>query len=116
MNAVVSIESLDDPRLDAYRMLKDRELARDGQRFIAEGEHIVRRLLESDFPVESVLLARCRAGEMARFVERRGVPILVVPDPLVHEIIGYKFHSGIISCGRRKPQATLEQVVPRNCA
>ena len=43
------LDSLDDPRLEPYRLLKERELARDGRRFIAEGPHLVRRLLESVF-------------------------------------------------------------------
>lgn len=54
---IFTLDSLDDPRLEPYRRLKERELARDGRRFIAEGQHLVRRLLDSDFPAESVLLS-----------------------------------------------------------
>src|SRR5205085_8350575 len=50
------VNSLDDPRVAPYRNLKDRELARQGGRFIAEGEHLIRRLLASDYKTESVLL------------------------------------------------------------
>ncbi len=108
---VFTVELLGDPRIAPYRLLKDRELARDGRRFIAEGEHVVRRLLDSDFAVESVLLARRRADEVAPIV-RPEVPVYVVPDPLVHEIIGFKFHSGVIACGVRKPPMTLDEIVP----
>ena len=57
---VIRIDTLDDPRVALYRNLKDRELDRRGRQFIAEGEHLVRRLLASDFPVDSVLLAERR--------------------------------------------------------
>src|SRR5689334_23076044 len=97
----IPVPSLDDPRLAPYRNLKDRELAREGERFIAEGEHVVRRLLESDYPVESLLLARRRADEVAPLAAP-GVPVYVVDDPLVHEIVGFKFHSGVMGVGRRK--------------
>ncbi len=36
------------------------------------------------------------------------IPLYVVPDPLIHRIIGYKFHSGVIACGVRKPSLTLD--------
>ena len=104
---ICRIESLDDPRLDPYRLLKERELAKDGGRFIAEGEHLVRRLLESDFPTDSVLLAERRAPEIAPTVADH-VPVFVAPDALMHQVIGFKFHSGVIACGRRKPR-------PRTC-
>ena len=44
---LIPVQSLDDPRLAPYRNLKERELAREGDRFIAEGENLVKRLLAS---------------------------------------------------------------------
>ncbi len=108
---LVRVDRLDDPRLDPYRRLKDRELARDGGRFIAEGEHVVRRLLDSDYPTESVLLVERRAEEIASGVPP-GVPVYVIDDQLIHQVIGYKFHSGVIACGRRKQAVGLEEVLP----
>ncbi len=107
---LVPIHTLDDPRVAPYRNLKDRELAREGGRFIAEGELIVRRLLASDFPTESLLLAERRVAEIAPRVPPE-IPVYVVPGPLIHQVVGYKFHSGVMACGRRGPGPTLEQVV-----
>ena len=102
----VSVPTLDDPRLAPYRNLKDRELAREGDRFIAEGEHVVRRLLASDFPVESLLLSRRRADETAPLAPP-DVPVYVVDDPIVHQVVGFKFHSGVMGIGRRKAGMSL---------
>ena len=89
---VCLIESLDDPRVACYRNLKDRELARRGDRFIAEGEFVVRRLLASDFPVESVLLAEGNVPEIAPLVAgRRADPGR--PGEAVNQIVGFRFHS-----------------------
>ncbi len=109
---IISIESLSDPRVECYRNLKDRELERRGKRFIAEGEHLVRRLLASDYVTESVLLAERRVEEMAAIVPQH-VPVYAVRQAVMDEILGIKFHSGVMACGVRKPPCALEEVVPR---
>jgi tRNA G18 (ribose-2'-O)-methylase SpoU len=109
---IVEISSLDDPRLAPYRALKERELAREGGRFIAEGEQVVKRLLASAFATESVLLARRRVDEIAPLVPEP-VPIYVVPDEMMQQVIGFQFHSGVIAVGLRGPQKTLDDVLPR---
>ena len=108
---IIRIDSLDDPRVALYRDLKDRELDRSGKFFIAEGEYIVRRLLESDFPVESVLLAERRVDQIAPLVPEP-IPVYVTPPEQMQRILGMKFHSGVIACGKRKPPMTLDQVLP----
>jgi len=110
MSQIESIHSLDDPRLNPYRALKERELAREGGRFIAEGEQVVRRLNDSALGMESVLLARRRADEIAPIV-RPGVPVYVVPDELVQHILGFRFHSGVMAVGIRPSRKTLDDVL-----
>jgi tRNA G18 (ribose-2'-O)-methylase SpoU len=109
---VIAIDDWNDPRLAPYRALKDRELAREGGRFIAEGEHLVRRLLASDFSVESVLLSQRRAEEMSREISST-IPVYVASTELLNAVIGFKFHSGVIACGVRKPRLTIDDAVPK---
>ena len=109
---IESVTSLDDPRVALYRNLKDRELDRSGRWFIAEGEYIVRRLLASDFPVESVFVAEKRAAELAAIVPA-GVPVYTASLGVMEKVLGFAFHSGIIACGRRKPRQSLDEVVPK---
>jgi tRNA G18 (ribose-2'-O)-methylase SpoU len=111
----IPIDSLADPRLAPYRNLKDRDLAREGGRFLAEGEHVVRRLLESGVATESVLLAERRAAEIAPIVPDEAA-VYVVPDPLVKEIIGFAFHSGVIAVGVRPPSPAVDDVMTRAVA
>jgi tRNA G18 (ribose-2'-O)-methylase SpoU len=108
---VIRIESLDDPRLDVYRNLKEKELDRAGRLFIAEGEYIVRRLFESDFPVESVFVAERYLESFERLVGAE-LPLFVTPHALMRSVLGMKFHSGVMACGRRKPWRRLEEVAP----
>src|SRR4029078_3555733 len=101
------ISTLDDPRVWHYRDLKDRALDRIGKWFIAEGEHVVRRLLASDFPVESVFLAENGAAEIAPLVPPN-IPVYVAPQRLMDQVVGFKFHSGVVACGKRKSPSTID--------
>ncbi|HEX4796840.1 MAG TPA: RNA methyltransferase [Humisphaera sp.] len=107
----IPITSLDDPRVAAYRNLKEKELDRAGRLFIAEGEYVVRRLLESDYPVESVFASDLRLPKIAGFVPE-GVPLYVTPQQTMNGLMGARFQSGIVACGRRKPWRPMEQVIP----
>jgi tRNA G18 (ribose-2'-O)-methylase SpoU len=105
------IQSIDDARLEAYRNLKHTNRTRWARRFIAEGEKLVRRLLESDFAVDSVLVSERFEPTLAPLVPA-GVPCWIVPDAMVETLVGFDFHRGILACGRRKPAPRLEQLAP----
>src|SRR5438132_1356766 len=103
---IISIDSIDDPRIAVYTHLKERDLAREGDRFIAESELVVRRLLQSPYRVESVLLATQRAAEMQPLIAAQ-TTIYVAPAVVVNQIVGFKFHSGVMACGVRGPSPSL---------
>jgi len=110
---LIRVFSIDDQRISIFRNLKDRELAAMGGLFIAEGEHVVRRLLASQHHTAALLLAERRVQEMSPLVPVH-VPVYVVSDDLVHEIVGFKFHSGILAAGKRPPPTTIDHVLPRD--
>jgi tRNA G18 (ribose-2'-O)-methylase SpoU len=106
------ISSLDDPRLQPYRALKKSNFTRWSGRFIAEGEKLVRRLLASRLPVDSVLSSRRFADEIAPLVPP-DVPLLVVDDASVPELVGFNFHRGLLACGRRLPELAVADFAGR---
>jgi tRNA G18 (ribose-2'-O)-methylase SpoU len=108
-----TIDSLDDPRVEAYRNMKDRELARDGGRFIAEGEQVVRRLLASGIGVESVLLSQRKANAVGPIVPPN-IPVWIASDETIESVIGFEFHSGVMACGIRPKPVHFEQVLQRD--
>ncbi len=111
--SLIQIDSLDDPRVAPYRNLKDRELDRQGELFLAEGEYVVRRMLASDYRAESVLVADHRLPAIIDAVPPH-VPLYVAPPAVVKQIIGFNFHTGIMACGRRKPAMSLDDVIPKD--
>src|SRR4051812_45566936 len=63
---IIPIADSSDPRLEPYRALRERDLLGRQDRFIAEGEVVLRLLLgASRLPVESILLSQKRAAALA---------------------------------------------------
>lgn len=107
---LVHITSNDDSRLDVYRDLKRSNLTRWSGRFIAEGSKVVERLLASDFPVESVLVSERRVEQLFPAAPP-DIPVLVIPQHLAEQLVGYNFHAGVLACGRRKPPPDLDSLL-----
>jgi len=103
------VHSLDDPRISAYRNLRDRTL-RGESLFIAEGPEVVRRLLRSRHGVDSVLVAESWAGDFSDLAAGP-VPVFVGPDKLLSDIVGFTFHQGVLAAGRRSVPPALDELV-----
>jgi tRNA G18 (ribose-2'-O)-methylase SpoU len=108
---VIPVHSFEDARLACYRNLKERDLAREGGRFIAEGENLVKRLIASRLRTESVLLADRRVEELGPQIPD-DIPVYAAPAEVVNQILGFKFHSGVMAVGLRGASPTLEEIVP----
>src|SRR5947207_2515376 len=98
---IIPVESLDDPRVSHYR-----DLARTGDLFIAEGDYVVRRLLASRYPTVSLLLSNRKVEKIVPLVPA-DVPVYVGDDAMIRQILGFKFHTGVIAVGRRLPSPPL---------
>lgn len=103
------IDSLDDPRLDTYRQIKIINRQRQQACFVVEGRLLVERLLASRYPTESVLCIRRLAEEMSAVVPTH-VPLWVIPDAWISELVGFQFHRGVLACGRRLPLTSLAEL------
>lgn len=104
------IDSIDDPRVAPYRHLKDRDLRADGDRFVAEGRYVVRRLLASPYDVESVLCSERLLDEMRPDIPA-SVPVYVTSDAQINRIVGFQFHNGCLAVGRAGPIGSVETLI-----
>ena len=104
------MESLDDPRLDVYRDVKAIRHSRYRGRFVAEGSRLVKRLLVSDYVVESVMITDGRYEEFQPWLKPE-VPVFELPRTLVADLVGYNFHCGAMACAFRKPSPTLDDLM-----
>lgn len=106
---MLPVQSLEDPRIAAYRNLRDRTL-RGESIFVTEGEIVTRRLLESSLEAESVLVAEEFVAEYRRLVPET-VPLYVAPKSLLSEIVGFHFHLGVLGLGRRPAPPALDELL-----
>lgn len=109
---LISIDSLDDPRVAVFRDVKATRHSRWAGRFIAEGKRLVKRLLLSDFVVESVMISERRVDEFQPWL-RPEVDTFVMSQSLAAELVGYNFHCGAMACALRKPSPRLDDVLAR---
>ena len=101
------IASADDPRVSPFLALQDKELDRDGL-FIAEGENLVRRLVGSEHSAECLLVARSKL----RRIEDLHVScrVYVMDEQKLNELIGFRFHQGVLAAGRPAPYRSVSSV------
>lgn len=103
------VDRIDDPRLIPYRDLKLLSRSKWHPDFIAEGWLVVERLLQSPHQIHSVLVADNKLDRYET-IRRADIPTIVVPEPLSNEIVGFNFHTGIVSHARRPANVKPEEV------
>jgi len=118
MFEVQPIESLDLPALAPYRSMRWQREHRERGLFIAEGEKVVRRLLESPLEVVSLLLPPDWADAYRPLLERRPetVQVYTAEKSLLEALTGFSMYQGVLGLGRVPPSPTFEEVlasVPR---
>ena len=110
-----TITSLDKPELQPYRTLR-RPLEHQRQGiFVAEGEKVARRLLESDLQVLSILLTPEWLTIFQPLLEAKHEKIetFVAEKTLVEQIVGYNLLQGIMAVGKIPQSVTLDNVLAR---
>lgn len=105
----IEVTSLDDPRLAVYRDLPNSRLAGESGRFIVEGAILVKRLVASPLDVESILVAGRHEANVSAYTPAEA-DLIVAPDEMLDQIVGFKFHRGVIACGRRSDPVPLQHI------
>ena len=111
-----NIESFDLPELEPYRTLKRPLEHQQAGIFVAEGEKIVRRLLESRLGVVSVLLSEEMFQHMQPLLAARpeDLPVFLGPKKLLESLIGYTLYKGALAVGRVPPMPLLADLLRTN--
>jgi tRNA G18 (ribose-2'-O)-methylase SpoU len=113
---IVAIDDRNDPRIAAYRDIREADLVGREGHFIAEGEVVVRVLLTaSRHEAVSLLLAEKRVAALRADIERlpHSVPVYVAPQEILDEIAGFPMHRGILALGRRAAFPPAEEQLAR---
>ena len=93
---------VEDPRLEAFRNVRDPELVRQSACFLAEGRLVLRTLLrDSHLSARALLLEEAALA----WLERESVPlpadlpVYVVPRGAMTALGGFRFHQGCLASG-----------------
>lgn len=111
---IIPIDQADDPRIAAYRDLRERDVTGRQGGFVAEGEVVLRTLLRAGrHGLESVLLAQKRVAALADAVEAlpASVPVYAAPQAVLDGIVGFPIHRGVLALGRRAPEPAVEPLL-----
>jgi len=99
------ITHLSDPRVAPFVDVTSIDKRDCQTHFIAEGENVTLRLLASSYRCEKVLCVDCKADRLRAHLQV-GTELLVAPIELIQQIVGFKFHSGVMGLGVRPVGAT----------
>lgn len=117
---LIPVEDADDPRIAAFRDIRERDLTGRQGRFIAEGTVVLRMLATAHktggaFAAESILILKNRLSGVADILAEfpDDVPVYVAEAPVLDAIAGFHLHRGILALGRRVGDASLDDQIGR---
>jgi tRNA G18 (ribose-2'-O)-methylase SpoU len=111
---VVEIDDPDDPRIAAFRQVRERDVGRRRGGFIAEGEVVLRVLARSRLcRARSVLIAAKRLERMSPLLAAFGedVAIYAADQGVMDAIVGFPIHRGLLAYGERQQAPTPDELL-----
>jgi tRNA G18 (ribose-2'-O)-methylase SpoU len=110
------IESLDLPDLAPYRTMRMQHEHWLQRIFVAEGEKVVRRLLESHLTVVSMLLPETWFHQLEPLIRRRqeDFPVYLAEKRLLETLTGFSMYQGLLAVAKVPPPATLERALDQS--
>jgi tRNA G18 (ribose-2'-O)-methylase SpoU len=103
-----------DPRIAAYRDIRERDLRGREGLFIAEGKVVLNVLFAARrFEVRSVLLLENRVAGMeeALAAAPEGTPVYVANQEVLDQIAGFHLHRGVLALGIRRTGDSLSGLI-----
>jgi tRNA G18 (ribose-2'-O)-methylase SpoU len=116
----IAIDSSTDPRIAAYRNLKDRDLrSLSGQdahhgMFVLEGLTVIEKALAGSlYPIQSLLIAENRKDRLATLAAMHKFegPVYVAAAGVMDHITGFPMHRGVLGIGLRPPPGTPTELI-----
>ena len=116
----ITVNTLDDPGLELFRDLRDRDLRGNHDAYIVESPRVVRRFLRAvcngDYTFQGALLTPEHVADLHDEIQSlpEDIPIHVAPLEKMCAISGYRFHAGALAIGLRPRKApSLESLIDK---
>src|SRR5438552_15430504 len=110
------IETFDLPALQPYRTMRRQLEHREQGIFVAEGEKVVRRLLESSFAVVSVLLPEKWLTELEPLLRSRPerIDVFLAEKKLLETLTGFSMYQGLLAVGKIPAPPALPAILEQS--
>lgn len=116
IHSVQQIGSFDLPELAPYRTLRLEHDHLANRIFVAEGEKVVRRLLESPIEVLSVLLPTRWFEQLRPMIDSRpeAVRVFTADKKVLEQLTGFTMYQGVLAVGRMPEPLPLDVAYHRS--
>ncbi len=113
---ITPVSDPDDPRIEFYRNVRERDLVGRQGLFVAEGQVVLQKLLGSSrFRPLSLLIAEHRLQSLSKLIAAvpEDVPVFAATQRVLDEIAGFPLHRGILAIGRRVEAPDADSLIDR---
>ena len=100
---IVAVDDPADERLRDYAGLRRRSPTPADGYFVAEGALVIRQLLESPYPVRSLLVTERGLRLLEPDLGRIEAPVYVAGQDVVDAVAGFHYHRGALAAADRLP-------------
>ena len=107
----IQIVDLDLPELEPYRTLRRPEDHWRRRIFVAEGEKVVRRLMQSGLNIISFLMTPQWKQQIFPDASSAIAPVYIASKDLLETIVGFPLHQGIMAVAKMPEEGSLEQLL-----
>lgn len=114
MPHLIRIDDPEDPRVEPFRNVRERDLVGRRGHFIAEGKVVVEKLVGAPGVTPlSLLIAEGKVAHLMPVLSQlaEGVPIHVASRPIIETIAGFDVHRGILALGRRTETSSAHSLL-----
>lgn len=111
MKKLPEISNLTLPDLEPYQTLRRPETHIQQGIFVAEGEKVVRRLMESGLTIVSMLMTPEWFHELKP--PYQGISVYVASKNLLESIVGFRLHQGLMAVAKVPAQEPWNELVTR---
>jgi tRNA G18 (ribose-2'-O)-methylase SpoU len=111
MAVLTPVTDPDDPRLKAYRDVRERDLVGRAGLFVAEGRVVLEKLARAGrHPLRSLLIAEPKLPGVRDLLEQFAdeLPAYVAAQAVMDRIAGFPMHRGVLAVGERRPIAARD--------
>lgn len=120
MTEPIRITDAEDPRIEEFRSIRERDLVGRLGCFIAEGTVVLRMLAaahrrQAGFVAEKILILENRLAGVAEILAEfpEDVPVYVADSAVLDGIVGFHLHRGVLALGRRTSEPSAAELVAR---